>query len=55
MGTGGSRRATPCSRSGGVASEEIPLIQVKERRLCFAGAAVKRCPTSKVRENEVRR
>ena len=39
----------------GVASEEIPLIQVKERRLCFAGAAVKRCPTSKVRENEVRR
>ena len=30
-------------------SEEIPLIQGKEQRLCFAGAAVKRYPTSKVR------
>ncbi|KAM7248495.1 hypothetical protein CapIbe_000534 [Capra ibex] len=27
--------------------EEIPLIQVKEQRLRFAGAAVKRYPTSK--------
>ena len=35
-------------RRGG--SEEIPLVQVKEQRLCFAGAAVKRYPTSKVRE-----
>ena len=39
-------------RRGG--SEEIPLIQGKEQRLCFAGAAVKRCPTSKVRETQVR-
>ena len=30
--------------------EEIPLIQGKERRLRFAGAAVKRYPTPKVRE-----
>ena len=30
--------------------EEIPLIQGKEQWLCFAGAAVKRYPTSKVRE-----
>ena len=30
--------------------EEIPLIQGKEQRLCFAGAAVKRYPTPKVRE-----
>ena len=32
-------------RDGG---EEIPLIQGKEQRLCFAGAAVKRYPMSKV-------
>ena len=30
--------------------EEIPFIQGKEQRLCFAGAAVKRYPTPKVRE-----
>ena len=30
--------------------EEIPLIQGKEQRLCFAGAAVKRYPMSKIRE-----
>ena len=40
-------------RRGG--SEEIPLVQGKERRLCFAGAAVKRYPTPKVRETQVRR
>ena len=32
-------------RGGG---EEIPLIQGKELRLCFAGVAVKRYPISKV-------
>ena len=35
-------------RTGG--SEEIPLIQGKEQRLRFAGAAMKRYPMSKVRE-----
>ena len=30
-------------RNGG--SKEIPLVQGKEQRLCFAGAAVKRYPT----------
>ena len=30
--------------------KEIPLIQGKEQRLCFAGAAVKRYPMSKIRE-----
>ena len=35
--------------------KEIPLIKGKEQWLCFAGAAVKRHPTSKVRENQVRR
>ena len=35
--------------------EEIALIQGKEHRLRFAGAAVKRYPMSKVRETQVRR
>ena len=34
--------------------EEIPLIQGKEQRLHFAGAAVKRYPSSEVRETQVR-
>ena len=48
----GSKRAersysTFFRRGGG---EEIPLIEGKEQRLHFAGAAVKRYPMSKVRE-----
>ena len=39
-------------KSGG---EEIPLVQGKEQQLRFAGAAMKRYPTPKVRENQVRR
>ena len=39
-------------RGGG---EEIPLVQGKEQCLRFAGAAVKRYPTPKVRETQVRR
>ena len=35
-------------------AEEIPLVQGKEQRLCFAGAAVKRYPMSKVRKTQVR-
>ena len=35
--------------------EEIPLVQGKEQRLRFAGAAVKRYPMYKVRETQVRR
>ena len=38
-------------RGGG---EEIPLVQGKEQWLCFAGAAMKRYPKSKVRETPVR-
>ena len=34
--------------------EEIPLIQGKEQRLHFAGAAMKRYPMPKVRETQVR-
>ena len=33
--------------------EEIPFVQGKEQQLCFAGAAVKRYPTPKVRETQV--
>ena len=40
-------------RSG--SHEEIPFIQRKEQRLHFAEAAMKRYPTSKVRETQVRR
>ena len=39
-------------RKGG--SEEVLLIQGKEQRLHFAGAAEKRYPTPKVRESQVR-
>ena len=39
-------------RKGG--GEERPLIQDKEQWLRFAGAAVKRYPTPKVRETQVR-
>ena len=35
--------------------EEIPLVQGKEQRLRFAGAALKRYPTPKVRETQVKR
>ena len=37
-------------RKGG--GEDIPFIQGKEQWLRFAGAAVKRYPTSKVRETQ---
>ena len=35
-------------------SEEIPLVQGKVQRLRFAGTAMKRYPTPKVRETQVR-
>ena len=53
LGAGGPRGATPCSRSGGAASEEYPPIQGKDPRLRFAGVAMKSYPTSKVRETQV--
>ena len=39
-------------RRGG--HEKLPLVQVKEQQLRFAGAAMKRYPTSEVRETQVR-
>ena len=41
--------------NGEIAETVIPLIQGKDQRLCFAGAAVKRYPTTKVRKIQVRR
>ena len=54
IGAGAAERSYPPFqvRSGGL--EEIPLVQGKKQRLRFAGAAVKRCFTSKVRETQVR-
>ena len=37
-----------------VGGEEIHLVQGKEQRLSFAGAAVNRYPMPKVRETQVR-
>ena len=34
--------------------EELPYVQGKEQWLCFTGSAVKKYPTSKVRETQVR-
>ena len=58
MGSAGCRRAESnystfkVRRDG---REEIPLIKGKQQRLCFARAAVKRYPMTKVRETQVRR
>ena len=57
------REATPSPRSGAVAKRNYStfkvrmgnLVQGKEQRLHFAGAAVKRYLTSKVRKTQVRR
>ena len=54
MGTGGPRGYSMFKVRRG-SGEEIPLIQGKEQQLCFAGAAVNRYPTYKVRETQVRR
>ena len=48
-------RNHPMSEVRGGGQEEQPHVQGKEQWLCLAGAAMKRYPTSKVRENEVRR
>ena len=48
----GRKELLPVRRGG---CEEIPFVQGKGQRLCFAGAAMKRYPTSKVRETQVRR
>ena len=44
----------PTSKVSSGGHEEIPHIQDKEQQLRFARAAIKRYPTSKVRETQVR-
>ena len=46
--------ALPQEKIRGGSQEELPYFQGKEQRLHFAGAAVKRYPTSKVRETQAR-
>ena len=55
MGTGGPKGANPTLKFRKGDGEEIPLIQGKEQQLHFAGAALERYPTPKVRETQVRR
>ena len=52
---GSGREELPHVGDRGGGREAIPLVQGKEQWLCFVGAAVKRYPTSKVRETQVRR
>ena len=54
IGTGGPERSYSTFKVRRGCCEEIPLTQGKEQWLCFAVAAVKRHPTSKVRETQVR-
>ena len=49
------RRRRRAERSYWGGRAEVPLVQGKEQQLRFAGAALKRYPTSKVRETQVRR
>ena len=49
-----AERIHPMSKIRGNSREELPHVQGKEQKLNFAGAAMKRYPTSKVRETEVR-
>ena len=49
-----AKRSHPTLKVGKGSGKEIPLVQGKEQQLCFAGAAVKRYPTPKVREIQVR-
>ena len=53
-GAGVAERNYPMPEVRRRGREEIPLVQGKEQRLRFAGAAVKRYPMSKVRETQVR-
>ena len=48
------KRSYPMPEVRGSSREELPHVQGKEQQLCFAGAAMKRYPTSKVRETQVR-
>ena len=51
---GRAKRSYPMPEVRGGGHEDIPVAQGKEQRLCFAGAAMKRYPTPKVSETQVR-
>ena len=53
-GTGAAEKSYSTSKVRGVGQEELPHIQGKKQQLCFAGEAMKRYPTYKVRETQVR-
>ena len=53
-GCAGAKRSYPTLKVSNGGGKEITLIQSKEQGLCFPGAAVKRYPTPKVRETQVR-
>ena len=47
-------RSYPMPKVRGQGQEELPHVQGKEQQLRFAERAMKRYPTSKVKENQVR-
>ena len=49
-----AKRSYPIPEGRGGGPEELPYMRGKEQRLRFAGAAVNRDSTSKVRETQVR-
>ena len=51
---GAAERRYPMSKVSSSGRHEIPHVQGKEQQLHFAGAAMKRDPTSKVRETPAR-
>ena len=51
---GAAERRYPMSKVSSSGRHEIPHVQGKEQQLPFAGVAVKRYPTFKVRETQVR-
>ena len=54
-GTGKAERSYSTFKVRRGCGEEILLIQDKDQRLRFAGAAVKRYPTPNIKETQVRR
>ena len=50
----GAEKSYPTSKVRGGSPEELAHFQGKEQRLHLAGAAMRRYPTSKVRETPVR-
>ena len=50
-----AKRSYPTFKVRRGSREEIPNVQGKEQQLRFGGAAMKKYPTTKVRETQVRR